>query len=81
MKINNKLTFYGLGILVDDSATIILMNTIRRCMVWVILQLHLRVSKLLYRWQMAAAETTVVKLIVFMTDGTLQSLSLNVLKM
>lgn len=35
-------------------------------------------SLLLYRWQMEAAETSDVPLIVFMRDGTLQSLSLNV---
>jgi uncharacterized metal-binding protein YceD (DUF177 family) len=63
---------------VDVNATIKVMNTVKRCVVRVILQLDLRVSKLLYRWHIEAAETSDVQLVVFMIDGTLQSLSLNV---
>ena len=57
----------------DVNATIKVMKTVRRFVVRVILQLDLRVSKLLYRWQMEAAETSYVQLIVFMINGTLQS--------
>jgi hypothetical protein len=49
-------------------------------MVRVILELDVRVSKLLYRWQMKAAEISDVKLIMFMIGGSLQSPSLNVFK-
>jgi hypothetical protein len=67
-----------LGILVDANATIKVTKTVKRCVIRVNLHLDLRVSKLLYRWQMEVAETSNVQLIVFMIDGTLQSLSMNV---
>lgn len=67
-----------MGILVDANATIKVTNTVKRCVLRVNLQLDLRVSKLLYRWQMEVGETSNVQFIVFMIDGTLQSLSMNV---
>jgi hypothetical protein len=64
----------------DVTATIKVLNTVRRCVARVILQLDLRVYNLFYRWQKKGSGTSDVKLIVFMIDGTLQSLSMNVFK-